>query len=111
MRPRLRPRPNDLASRPHGPRGLNIPGNTLLGVPIFSGIPSLQGVHRRLSSLLASADDMAERRCKDRSQYKCFQYLLTKLSNSIDVFVIFRWSFTLAVFETIAETTQEILEN
>jgi len=28
-----------------------------------------------------------------------------------DVFVIFRWSFTLAVLETIAETTQEILEN
>jgi len=26
VRPRLRPRPNDLASRPHGPRGLNIPG-------------------------------------------------------------------------------------
>ena len=33
MRPRSRPRPervrlrpNDLASRPHGPRGLNIPG-------------------------------------------------------------------------------------
>ena len=22
---RVRPRPNDLASRPHGPRGLNIP--------------------------------------------------------------------------------------
>jgi len=40
-----------------------------------------------------------------------FKYLLTKLSNNIDVFVIFRWSFTLAIFETIAETTQEILEN
>ena len=26
MRPRLRPRPNDFASRPHGPRCLNIPG-------------------------------------------------------------------------------------
>ena len=25
VRPRLRPTPNDLASRPHGPRGLNIP--------------------------------------------------------------------------------------
>ena len=25
VRPSLRPRPNDLASRPHGPRGLNIP--------------------------------------------------------------------------------------
>ena len=24
VRPRLRPRPNDLASRPHEPRGLNI---------------------------------------------------------------------------------------
>jgi len=34
-----------------------------------------------------------------------------KLSNNIDVFVIFKWSFTLAIFETIAETTQEILEN
>jgi len=42
---------------------------------------------------------------------KCFKYLLTKLSNNIDVSVIFRWSFTLAIFETIAETTQEILEN
>jgi len=26
VRPRLRPTPNDLASRPNGPRGLNIPG-------------------------------------------------------------------------------------
>jgi len=25
VRPTTRPRPNDLASRPHGPRGLNIP--------------------------------------------------------------------------------------
>jgi len=49
--------------------------------------------------------------CKVRSQYICFKYLLTKLSNNIDVFVIFRWSFTLAIFETIAETTEEILEN
>ena len=49
--------------------------------------------------------------CKVRLSYKCFKYLLTKLSNNIDVFVIFRWSFTLAIFETIAETTQEILEN
>jgi len=31
--------------------------------------------------------------------------------NYQDVFVIFRWSFTLSIFETIAETTQEILEN
>ena len=28
VRPKLRPRPNDLASRPHGPRGLNIPALT-----------------------------------------------------------------------------------
>jgi len=49
--------------------------------------------------------------CKDRPQYKCPKYLLTKPSNNIDVFVIFRWSFTLAIFEAIAETTQEILEN
>ena len=27
--------------------------------------------------------------CKDRLLYKCFKYLLTKLSNNIDVFVIF----------------------
>ena len=39
--------------------------------------------------------------------YICFKYLLTKLSNNIDVFVIFRWSFTLAIFETIAETTKK----
>ena len=43
-------------------------------------------------------------RCKDRSQHK-----LTKLSNNINVFVIFRRSFMLVIFETIAETTQEIL--
>jgi len=49
--------------------------------------------------------------CKDRSQYKCFKYLLTKLSNNINVFVIFKWSLTLAIFETISETTREILEN
>ena len=47
--------------------------------------------------------------CKDRSLYKCFKYLLTKLSNNIDVFVIFNWSLTLAIFETIVETTQAIL--
>ena len=41
--------------------------------------------------------------------YKCFKYLLTKLSNNIDVFVIFKWSLTLAIFETIVETTQAIL--
>jgi len=35
--------------------------------------------------------------CKDRSLYKCFKYLLTKLSNNIDVFVIFKWSLTLAI--------------
>ena len=40
-----------------------------------------------------------------------FKYLLTKLSNNINVFVIFKWSLTLAIFETISETTQEILEN
>jgi len=49
------------------------------------------------------------RDCKDRSLYKCFKYLLTKLSNSIDVFVIFKWSLTLAIFDTIVETTQAIL--
>jgi len=37
--------------------------------------------------------------CKDRLLYKCFKYLLTKLSNNIDVFVIFKWSLTLAIFE------------
>ena len=47
--------------------------------------------------------------CEDRSLYKCFKYLLTKLSNNIDVFVIFKWSLTLAIFETIVETTQAIL--
>jgi len=47
--------------------------------------------------------------CKDRSLYTCFKYLLTKLSNNIDVFVIFKWSLTLAIFETIVETTQAIL--
>jgi len=48
---------------------------------------------------------------KSARNINVFKYLLTKLSNNIDVFVIFRWSFTLAIFETIAETTQEILEN
>ena len=37
------------------------------------------------------------------------KYLSTKLSNNIDVFVIFKWSLTLAIFETIVETTQAIL--
>ena len=46
-----------------------------------------------------------------RNIMECFKCLLTKLSNNIDVFVILRWSFMLAIFETIAETTQEILEN
>jgi len=49
--------------------------------------------------------------CKDRSLYKCFKYLLMKLSHNINVFVIFKLSLTLAIFETISETTQEILEN
>jgi len=52
---------------------------------------------------------MLEFGCKDRSLYKCFKDLLTKLSNNIDVFVIFEWSLTLAIFETIVETTQAIL--
>jgi len=41
--------------------------------------------------------------CKDRSLYKCFEYLLMKLSSNINVLVVFRWSLTLAIFETIAE--------
>jgi len=40
---------------------------------------------------------------------QCFKYLLTKPSNNINAFVIFRRSFMLVIFETIAETTQEIL--
>jgi len=35
VRPRLRPMPNDFASRPHGPRGLNIHGILLLELPYF----------------------------------------------------------------------------
>ena len=49
--------------------------------------------------------------CKDRSQYECFKYPLTKLSNNTNASVIPKWSSTLAIFETISETTQEILEN
>ena len=45
------------------------------------------------------------RGCKDRSLYKCVKYLLTKLSNNIDVFVIFKWSLTLAIFETIVSNS------
>ena len=45
-------------------------------------------------------------RCKDRFLYEGFISLLAKLSDNIDVSVNFRWSFTLAKFETIAETTQ-----
>ena len=48
---------------------------------------------------------------KSARNINVFKYLFTKLSNNIDVFVIFKWSFTLAIFEIIAETTQEILEN
>ena len=44
--------------------------------------------------------------CKDRSLYKCFEYLLTKLSSNINVLIIFRWSLTLAVFETTAENNR-----
>jgi len=33
------------------------------------------------------------------------------LSSNVLQKCILRWSFTLAIFETIAETTQEILEN
>jgi len=49
--------------------------------------------------------------CNDRLQFKGLISLLATLSNNMDAFVIFWWSFTLAIFETIAETTQEILEN
>ena len=38
MRPRLRPRPNNLASRSHGPRGLNISGLLGQGIELVYSI-------------------------------------------------------------------------
>jgi len=61
-------------------------------------------IKRVLPTVLAS-------KCKDRSQHKCFKHPLTKLSNNTDAFAISKWSPTLAIFETTAETTQAILQN
>ena len=51
LRPRSRPRTNDLASRSHGPRGLNIPGLYTLYDYIYS-TRQFHGLHRRSNDLL-----------------------------------------------------------
>ena len=59
--------------------------------------------HCLLLLLILYISPSSQNACKDHSLYKCFEYLLTKLSSNINVLIIFRWSLTLAVFETIAE--------
>ena len=53
--------------------------------------------------VIFSGGDKKRKGCKDRSLYKCSEHLLTKLPSNINVPTIFRWSLTLAVFETTAE--------